>query len=1481
MAQQTTHNVVSYSQSTSGLPLVDVTASQTTFDSATSGAHNSSALSRSTLENSTSVEANEHERSDLLNTEILAFSNGHVRPPTDSFAADPSAGDASNALSDDFTNKLASASVDKSRASPGDGPNVASDEASQGDGVADDKSIADVSVELSVNSDTDTSKVDTSERKDGKPLIRTNSTKKPTSFSKVSVTKNFLAKTSTVAPAAPKPGDKPGVASVAAPPTAKPRLVAKSGTALRDRQSLRLGAETAGSPDPSKVWNKNQPVAPPPPKQFTDEELKQQYGIHLATRLQSDEGGKESKWADIDDDEEDWAPDTIAWMDGTKSTVNTQELASPQKEEQPPSQQPPKPAEAPKPILASMKRPDQSMKILKPGAAVIQAKQNGPGTQLSATEKQSGLKIKSPAPPPSKSPWAAIPKVESVSPIVPPVQQSQHIAPSPVMLATQDARAYDSVIYVPAREIAADTFDRSWREGEGGARELFNSSNGRYEPAPERRKNLVKQDTSLKKPAVLQRPSNGGISGIDSTDAPQSRQDAPSDVPFDGRRRSSTDQGDHASSGRSSAPSDLGENRISQASNDLQPNFVRPDPKTGLPMSSDEQNVDAQLAVIEDATPAEDPVKIQERIMREKRELAIKRRKEEAEKEEAAKQERLREKLAALEGAGKSKKEREAEAAASKAAAVDAAVASVTTATMKPSTHVTESAPSVPNNAVADQPKHIPSAVVPSPAQQTLSDLSTREQTTKALAVENAIAVASPFQNQQGQTIAPPEKHHAPEQTQTQKPLTRTHLSPAASSRAPYQNSNVPYKPATSAYSSPGDRKPQPAFGRSPNLNSDAFSPWGPTSSSGNVWGSSGIGNGTFESSSSFAPVPMSQQASSLPPPPGMARASTTTRMAPQTYGQDSRSPNLQAQAIDESRSFAGPAIEARAEPFGAQSRLNGVPSVNGLGRQAHPPGPIGPPSRTHLQSARQEPVLTWGGASHRPPYQLAPDMDAERRMQESSATAKSTPETIYKETFKRTTVEQGKLGGPRRTDKVEYTVHDGQGSVPVPSLSAGPTSTQLPPSAGFLSHSVQDPWKRPTDTSKDPESQHIPPLVGLMPVQQRPIGAPALLQPASTFQQGSVKYTPVLPTAFPVVDDSSPPPPETETHPVNSGDAHHPHVKLPKPQAKVKLPPAASVSPKVSPVTHHHSAMVTPQRHAPPSPWAVPGANRPLVQTPDWQARFNGLFNRTPIQTETPPSPPKTPPKYQGASLAVSSSSRALLDDQAYVLANSATVSLPQARQSLSIEGFTLDDSADIVSKPAIDDMFNEELSFGSLPRIAVPRQGSYNLSPYTSDLFANLLRTPRAVESQSHPDGLFYYKSPHGYFVKILGTKLNNKLIRPGTDTESSAGGPRRSISGHSPQDRSTSVRGSRGKGPRNDARSLPDGSVGSARRRSSKKTETTTSQVGTQSTSAAHSGKVAAAAPHTTSDLAQASSRGEKKGSPWEKSRFPRQAAATKAD
>ena len=106
---------------------------------------------------------------------------------------------------------------------------------------------------------------------------RSNSIKKPTSFKSVSVTKNFLAKsttgTATAHKAAPdkseiSPHLNPTFSSnsyaIASSPSpapstssagAKPRLVAKS---VRDVRSAPLTGQAApGGPDASKVWNRN------------------------------------------------------------------------------------------------------------------------------------------------------------------------------------------------------------------------------------------------------------------------------------------------------------------------------------------------------------------------------------------------------------------------------------------------------------------------------------------------------------------------------------------------------------------------------------------------------------------------------------------------------------------------------------------------------------------------------------------------------------------------------------------------------------------------------------------------------------------------------------------------------------------------------------------------------------------------------------------------------------------------------------------------------------------------------------------------------------------------------------------------------------------------------------------------------------------------------------------------------------------------
>ena len=1028
-------------------------------------------------------------------------------------------------------------------------------------------------------------------------------------------------------------------------------------------------------------------------------------------------------------------------MDGTKSTLTPQEAAAPmQKELKPVSPQPAKPAEGVKPTLALRKQTDlgPTKTILKPGsgAAAVQAKQDG-SPAGTPTEKPS-LKAKSPAPAPAKSPWASLPPVERVSPINPPVQ-----APQPPPFVSQDARAYEQPLPPqPAREIAADTFDRSWREGEGGTRELFNSANGRYEPVAEGRRGSIKPD-SVRKPAVLQRPSQSSAAPAEPSPAFQTRSTSQMDGSWGRRRGSSVSQGSippvrrmSVSKGPEISPAP--ERRSSTViGHDLRtsPRMARnePAPPVFSQQSAWQQQMPPQP---EPGTEEEDPVKVQERIMREKRELAKKRRQEEEERLEKEKQERLKARLAQLEGAGKSRKEREAEAA----------VASPTPTTEKPAETAVPSQ-EAEMRAQPTKPAEMASMAAPALESQTLPPAPEDPRAKQTSPEERLPSPLAPKQ----QPIPLPDRPISSADQNGRQPA-RPHLSPRANARAPFQQQASAYKAPTSSYSSSGDRKPQP-FGRSPLPNTDAFStPWPTTAPNGNVWGTSGIGNGTFESANGFAPMPMSQQNSALPPPPGMTRPSTSTRISPQALAQESRSPNLQQQTVAEPhRGFAPPGFEPRPDPFASQTRASG-PSPGpaaGMTHRSHAPGPIAPPSRSQQQQpVRKHDTAAWTAAAERLPNEFMNDAEAAGKKKQDPSPSVPLDDTI-KETWRRTTATQTRLGAPRKFEKTEYTVYDAQGSRSVQTLSPAPPNAQTQPSGPFSTASPveRDPWKQAGENTVRIPDGSLNPAHGGLPVHQPPIAPPSASHAPASSYQGNAKFptTPLAPTL--AVEDQSPPPPESSSHPVNSGDASHPLVRLPWTKPVVKLPPTPASAPMQLPMTPQNSAIM-PQR--PISNWGAPERGTPIVKQLEWQARFNGLLGRAPIQTETPPSPPKTPPKWQGPALAVASSTRTLMDE--VPATTGATVSLPQAKKVASVLGFTIDDSDEVVSKPTIEQMFNEERSFGSLPKVTVPRNPLYEdkmYEPLPRDMlntkFVSVLPVHSSLEfnmvevHRNHPDGVF----------------------------------------------------------------------------------------------------------------------------------------------
>jgi hypothetical protein len=507
--------------------------------------------------------------------------------------------------------------------------------------------------------------------------------------------------------------------------TAKPRLVAKSGTGNAPRTLGKVNGAGSG-PDASKVWNKNQPVPPAPPKQFTDEELKQQYGIHLATRLQSDEPGKEAKWADIEDDEDDWAPDTVQWMDGTKSSGAVAENELPLAEEPKPvmkvmkapetRQEPakPPPAAAPSaPSAPSVPSVHSAPSAPKPSATVIGGTKTilKPGAHASPATGKSSLVLKGQPEKPTlvtkssgsdkKSPWASLPPVEKVPPVQinPPAQQPQQ------RFSQRESYGYDPMPSLPAKEIAPDDFNRTWRDDRGARPELFNSQSGRYEPVNDMRRGSMRDPGLRQQPSVLQRPSQDGAPAGPSAAFQTSRSGG--DTQTWGRRRNSSNvsggngrrmsfdrrppdmpngpvgierRGSHSVNDMD--PLDSASSRKPSVAQAISPNVANAQPASpfGSVASSGAHDLPASTPVAPAApvAPAEDPVEVQKRLMTDKIERARLKKQQEREaeeKEEAERKERLAKRLAAM-GPPKAKEQSPVERSPKKDKSVPATVQS-------------------------------------------------------------------------------------------------------------------------------------------------------------------------------------------------------------------------------------------------------------------------------------------------------------------------------------------------------------------------------------------------------------------------------------------------------------------------------------------------------------------------------------------------------------------------------------------------------------------------------------------------------------------------------------------------------------------------------------------------------------------------------------------------------------------------------------
>ena len=820
----------------------------------------------------------------------------------------------------------------------------------------------------------------------------------------------------------------------------------------------------------------------------------------------------------------------------------------------------------------------------------------------------------------------------------------------------------------------------------------------------------MRQDPGHRQPAVLQRPSQQDVNEPAGPSAAfQTRSSGQLDgSPWSRRRGSSVSitnsiplERRHSITRAPDVSSPQLENRTGiVVGHDIGPRA--PSFSAQKPPQPQQHAVGDTANVVEEViiNPEEERVR-QKKIMQEKRELAIKRRKEEEEREEAARKERIRAKMESLGMAPLESKEPPSTPA--QAEKGDPQISKLT-----PDAALSTEAPTKP-------------AEVPSTENIPI------EQQTPAQLIQPSQAQAQPLktgrsdpgpqpvsQAQQGLTPLPPP-------VESPQLAVQSHISPLTPARSPYQPKATLHNMTPSSYSSPGEQKPQPAW-KSPGLGPDSFAIWGNSNlnshaaPSASVWGpptaSRRIGNGAFESNYPSFPRLNQQPNGVLSSSGSFSRQPNMSRVSPQTFSHQEPSSMMGQQIRPEQQLGPIRAVDSRSGDRLSNAQPNGIPPMPAQSRP-YQPGPIAPPQRTVSRDQQQPPAnrgaSAWGQFAAQAEAAYADNLINARTMDSQPAsTQPSGPnQQRWKETFKQTKLSEDWLGGPREITNMERTLHEGQSPASLP-----PVVSPAPPVSQTKATNAQPPVSElvPENTVKLPEgpssSVRLPPVSAMS--GQRHAGAP--MQSVATPQQSRF---------FPIALYGGSPPPEESDHPVNYGDSAKPLVNLPAPKPQVRLPPS------VSAVAMQPSPVIMPQR----MPSFRAGA-QPLVQSSDWQARFNGLFGRVQSTTATPPSPPRTPPKMQAPAAAVLASS---IDDfTVHPELDETTVSLPR---SILLPATTVEEEA--TTKATVDEIFDGELSFGSIPKVFLPRWAVYSEAFTGGRMFSHRPNSKfqRQIETQSKP--------------------------------------------------------------------------------------------------------------------------------------------------
>lgn len=975
----------------------------------------------------------------------------------------------------------------------------------------------------------------------------------------------------------------------------------------------------------------------------------------MTSRILDEGESKEAKWADIDDDEDDWAPDTIEWNDGTKITLahndtmsaashdskdqkNTQESSAPPAERQP-SREPLK-AIAPKPTSVG-----PNATVFRLGASSDRNQTKAGGIQSKTPAEKPTLTSKSSTP---KSPWAALPPVEKVSPI--PNTPQQHGHPNS-RLIQKDHSVDQSSTVAPTKEIAADDFNRSWRDSQSGfPRELYNSQSGRYEPAPETRRGSTRHEHG-RGPSLLQRPPPNDQSGpAEPSAAFQTHRSTPHQDagPWARRRTSSNVSGGSGGFGRRmshSRPDVPGRSNesipprrgsqvngllersisprgaqnqkgpyaprgISPGQKHLGPNDIPPGSQGGPPAEQTSPAPDDSTA--QPQIPEEDPVAMQQRIMREKREMARQRRLEAEAKEEAARKERIRLKLEALGPPSEKAKPQETPK-----------VETPKQATTTPATVHSPPKPPVPEP--SGEPKQYGMMKVHHP-----------ESVKKLVAAHERVPEKSLQGHGQTRRAPSPVREAKSEQdaTSTVPSTNGVQKSPDTTGPPPAEaHQELSTDEKNSQWKSPGYAPNGYSSWVGPKLGTPGTSSlWGPPSND------KALGNGTFDRNlTGFPPRDLSSRnhlaiSEQLPiAPPSSSSAGSERRSLP--FSGSSRVDN-------------GPSLS----PLPSPDKRHAVPNTSDRIKPIARPGPIAPPtshppnSRWRQDQLTQRPeIAAWQNfhvtaarveAEENEKFQR--EFAARREEEARTGVSRASLQTNFSETWRQ--VDVGDKAGQRQ---VIGTTKTTDASAPLSPLHGlGATVDGL---------SLADAPNKPIGNS---------------------VGRGSRFFPNHTEQQKrSAGHNDQFPRS-----PSPPPPEEVTSHPVFTGDAQRPLVHFPGPKPVVKLPPRRATTP---PPPATFASMVA----SGPSLRVVP---QPIANTTSWQDRFNGLFGK------------KSPPQKTNV-LEVTSATKEPLEVQPDLAP--AAVSLPQH------EEYERRNAGEVTSKNVEDEeeMF-EDREAGSLPVVKVP---------------------------------------------------------------------------------------------------------------------------------------------------------------------------------